>query len=741
VINAILEEESESLEEVTVVGFDTTQKKESVVASITTVNPENLKIPVSNLTTAFAGQIAGVIAYQRSGEPGADDADFYVRGITTFGVNRNPLILIDNVELATTDLARLQPDDIASFSVMKDAAATALYGARGANGVLLITTKQGQEGPPKISFRLEQSLSSPTRKMELADPVTWMKLANEAVLTRNPMGNVLYTEEKIDNTVNGTDPYRYPAVDWMDMLIRENTTTSRYNVQLSGGGKMHRYYISGSLNHDNGIIKVDKRNNFNNHINNTAYSLRSNIELRVTPTTVANVRLSGIFDDFSGPLTGGTALFNSIIKSNTIFFPPYYPATGSYSEIRHIMFGNWENRYSNPYAETVKGYKEKNRSQLLAQIEMKQELDFLTKGLSVRAMMNLSRLSQFSVSRFYTPYWYEQRGVNPITGEYMLNNTNTGTDWLDYEEGDRETNSTLYMEAMANYNRTFGNHSVSGLLVGILREGLYANTGSLQLSLPHRNMGLSGRFTYGFANRYFLEMNFGYNGSERFAAEHRWGFFPSIGAAWNIANEKFWEPLAKTVNLFKLRYSYGLVGNDRIGSDNDRFYYLSEVNMNDGNRSMTFGNRRGDTQTGISMSRDANPNIGWEVARKANYAVELGLWNSLTLIAEYFQENRSNILMGRSYIPQSMGLTYTVQANVGAAVGKGMDISLEYQKSWSKDFWTSFRANFTYATSRYDIYDEPVYEEPWRSWVGKSLSQQYGYIAERLFLTSTLPRL
>jgi TonB-linked SusC/RagA family outer membrane protein len=732
-LTVVLEEKKNELDEVTVVAF-AKQRKKSVIASITTVNAKDLKVPSSNLTTAFAGQMAGMIAYQRSGEPGADDADFYVRGITTFGTNRNPLILIDNVELTKTDLARLSSDDIASFSVMKDATATALYGARGANGVILITTKQGQEGPPKISFRVEQSLAAPTRKVELTDPVTWMQLANEAVLTRNSMGSAPYTEEKIDNTVNGADPLRYPAVDWMDMLIRDNTTSSRYNVQLSGGGKTHRYYISGALNHDNGIMKVDKRNNFNNNINNNSYSLRSNIELQVTPTTTVNARLSGGFDDYSGPLISGTDLFRNIIRSNTVLFPAYYPATGSYSEIRHIMFGNRDNQYYNPYAESVRGYKEKNRSQLLAQVEGQQYLDFITKGLSARVMMNLSRLSQFSVSRAYTPYWYELRGVNPITGEYMINNTNTGTDWLNYGEGDKETNSTFYMEAMANYNRTFGDHSVSGLLVTILREALYANTGSLQLSLPHRNLGLSGRFTYGFSDRYFLEFNFGYNGSERFAANHRWGFFPSVGAAWNLANEKFWEPVANTVNLFKLRYSYGLVGNDQIGSDNDRFYYLSEVNMNDSGRSMTFGSRRGDTQNGISVRRDANPDIGWEISRKANYAVELGLWNNLTVIAEYFHENRTNILMGRSYIPQTMGLTYTIQANTGAAVGKGTDISVEYQKSWTKDFWTSLRANFTYATSRYEIYDEPAYEEPWRSRVGKNLSQQWGYIAERLFV-------
>lgn len=737
VISVTLLEETVGLEELTVVAFGK-QKKESVIGSVTTINPGELKVPSSNLTTSFAGQMAGVIAYQRSGEPGADNADFFVRGITTFGTNKNPLILIDNIELTATDLARLQPDDIESFSVLKDATATALYGARGANGVIFVTTKQGVEGPTKISFRLEQSVSMPTTKVEYADPVTWMQLANEAVLTRNPKGETPFTQEKIDNTINGADPLRYPAVDWMNMLIKDNAFSQRYNVNLSGGGKVARYYVAGSFNQDDGIMKVDKRQNFNTNIDNKSYTVRSNVELRLTPTTNMTVRLSGIFDDYSGPLTSGTDMFNNIIKSNSVLFPAYYPPTSLTSAIKHIMFGNKDNLYYNPYAESVRGYKERNRSQLLAQIEANQTLDFVTKGLSFRAMINISRLSQFSVSRFYNPYWYELAGKDPLTGEYRLFNTNTnGTDWLDYAEeaGDKVTNATTYSEITLNYNRTFGDHMVSGLLVGIGRQSLNANVGSLQLSLPSRNLGLSGRFTYGFLDRYFFEFNFGYNGSERFHKENRFGFFPSAGVAWNVANEKFWEPLADKVNLLKLRYSYGLVGNDQIGSAYDRFYYLSEMNMYNDGRGATFGKRLGEWQSGISIIRDANKKIGWEKSSKSNIGLELGLWNDLTLITEFFHEKRTNILMDRSHIPQTMGLTYVSRANVGEASGSGTDISLEYQKSWSRDFWTSARANFTYAVSQYDVYDEPQYEnQPWRSRVGKPLSQQWGYIAERLFV-------
>jgi TonB-linked SusC/RagA family outer membrane protein len=739
IIAVVMREKAQSLEEVTIVAFGK-MKKESVIGSITTVSPADLKVPSSNLTTAFAGQMAGVIAYQRSGDPGADDADFFVRGITTFGGRRDPLILIDNVELSKTDLARLQPDDIASFSIMKDATATALYGARGANGVILVTTKQGTEGPARISVRVENSLSAPTRKVELADPVTWMQLANEAVLTRNPMGGDVYSQEKIDNTISGRDPLRYPANDWMDMLIRDNTTSQRYNMSISGGGAVARYYVAAALNHDNGIIKVDDRQNFNNNINNNSYSVRSNIELRLSKTTNLNVRLSGSFDDYSGPLAGGNDLFNSIVKSNPVEFPAYFPKTEETEDINHILFGNREGRYTNPYAESLRGYKERNRSQLLAQLELNQKLDFITEGLSARGMMNISRLSQFAVSRFYTPFWYEMSGYNYNTGKYTLTNTNpaAATDWLDYREDERAVNATFYAEAMANYNRAFGDHSVSGLLVGIARSSLDAPAGTLHMSLPYRNLGLSGRFTYAFASRYFAEFNFGYNGSERFDKSHRWGFFPSAGAAWNIANEAFWGNLKETVNVLKLRYSYGLVGNDQIGDATDRFYYLSDVLMNatgDYDKTYRFGRDLTNAKQGIFVRRDANPDITWEISYKQNYAVEIELWqSSLKLIAEYFREKRTNILMPRSYIPNTMGLSYILRSNAGEASGYGTDLSLEYQKNWNSDFWTSARANFTYAVGKYDLYDEPYYKEKWRLRAGKPISQQWGYIAERLFI-------
>lgn len=730
-----LSPKSDELEEVTVVAFGK-QKKESVIGAISTVNPKDLKVPSSNLTTALAGNMAGVIAYQRSGEPGQDNADFFVRGITTFGTNTHPLILIDGVELTSTDLARLRPDDIESFSILKDATATALYGARGANGVILVTTKQGTVGPAKISFRIENSLSAPTQTVDVADPVTYMRMHNEAILTRDPLGIIEYPQEKIEMTEAGKYPLIYPANNWKEMLFKENTMNQRVNLNVSGGGGVARYYVAGSFNRDNGILKVDKRNNFNNNIAINNYDLRTNVNINVTKTTELITRLSANFEEYKGPLRGGADMYNLMIHSNPVLFPAYYPADEDFQYAQHILFGNYNNSKVNPYAEMVRGYKEKSRSQILAQVELKQDLAFITEGLTARGMLNVSRLSQFAVNRAYNPFYYEISRYNRLTGDYKLIETRIGTEYLGYGElpDEREQSSSFYFEGSVNHARTFGKHSISSLLVFQARQTLVANAGSLQLSLPSRNLGLSGRATYSYDSRYFAEFNFGYNGSERFDKNNRFGFFPSAGGAWLISNEDFWADIKPVVNNLKLRYSYGLIGNDQIGTAYDRFFYLSEVNMEDGGRAATFGTEYNTRYNGITINRYANPFISWEKSYKQNFALELGLFDQLSVIAEYFTEKRDNILMTRSSIPNTMGLTATPRANVGEASGKGVDIMLEYQKSWNKDFWTSARANFTYATSRFDVYEEPEYKEPWRSRVGLSLNQATGYIAERLFV-------
>lgn len=731
-----LKNAANELDEVTVVAFGK-QRKESVIGSISTVDVKTLKVPSSNLTTALAGNVAGVIAYQRTGEPGQDNADFFVRGITTFGANTSPLILIDNIELTSTDLARLQPDDIESFSIMKDATATALYGARGANGVIFVTTKRGQEGPAKIFARVETSISAPTDVVELADPVTYMKSYNEAISTRDPLGELMYTYDKIEQTGKpGANRLIYPANDWYDMLFKDFATSYRANVSARGGGKVATYYVSGAYTEDTGVLKVDKRNSFNNNIDDKNYTLRSNVDINVTPTTKLAVRLTGNFRDYQGPLNGGSDVYRQVMHSDPVLFPAYYPVDDEHVGIQHIMFGNYEDgSYINPYANLVKGYKNYQRSQMIAAVQLEQDLKFITKGLSFMTLFNLTRLSEFTVNRQFNPYWYRLDRYDSYTGEYHVNRINeNGTDYLTYSESGKTVKNTMYSETRLNYNRSFGKHDVTGLLVFTASESLTANAGSLQLSLPSRNAGLSGRFTYGYDKRYFVEYNFGYNGSERFHKSHRWGFFPSAGLAWMMSNEKWFKPLTKVVSNLKLRYSYGLVGNDNIGSSSNRFYYLSEMSMNNSGLGASFGETSNVSYNGIGVVRYANEAITWEKSYKSNYALELGLFKKLDIIAEYFTEHRTDIFMQRADIPNTMGLQAAVYGNIGQARSKGIDIQADYKQAWASGLWASARANFTYSTGKYDVYEEPTYPESYRQHAGRSIRQTWGYIAERLFV-------
>jgi TonB-linked SusC/RagA family outer membrane protein len=728
------------LDEVTVVAFGK-QKKESVISAIQTIDVKDLVVPSSNLTTAFAGRIAGMISYQTSGEPGNDDASFFIRGVTTFGTGKvDPLILIDNVEVTTSDLAKLHPDDLQSFSILKDATATALYGSRGANGVILITTKEGKEGKAKVSFRLENSWSSPTSKLEMADPITYMRLANEATSTRNPLAPVPYSESKIDNTLRGTNPYVYPAVNWMDMLVKDVTMNQRANLSISGGGTVARYYVAGSFSQDNGILNVDKRNSFNNNVNYKKYMLRSNININITKSTEMIVRLSGSFDDYQGPLDGGSNLYQRILNVSPVRFPAYFEPDTKFMNAGHILFGNSENiNYLNPYARMLQGYKNSSTSTMMAQLELKQDFNQWIKGLTARLMFNTSRYGAFDMSMAYNPFYYEVLGYDKPKDAYSLfeMNSTSGHDYLQYYPGGKTLNSSMYGEASAAYNRTFEEkHDVSGMLVGIIRNYITANAGSLAASLPNRNLGLSGRFTYGYDKRYFGEFNFGYNGSEKFDKGHRWGFFPSVGVGWTVSNEPFWEGLKNTVSLLKIRGTYGLVGNDQIGST--RFFYLSNVNPSGGGNFQTGIDFNGLNLSGYSIANYANPNIGWEISRKSNLGIELGLFDGkLEIQADLFKEHRTNILMNRSDVTDEMGLWGIPQVNIGKADGKGVDVSLDYKHNINRDWWLVGRANFTYARSVYDFYEESDYAAigaPWKLHAGQPVSQEWGYVAERLFI-------
>jgi len=756
-LDVMMKNSESTLEEVTVVAYGT-QKKTSVVSSITTIEPEELKGPTSNLTTMMAGRVSGMIAYQRSGEPGADNAQFFIRGLGTFGTGKqDPLILIDGIESTQNDMARLQPDDIASFNVLKDATAAAVYGARGANGVVLILTKSGRSGETKFSLRAESSVSSNTKNFQFADNITYMKLANEAVLTRNPLSGLPYHQSKIDATAAGENELLYPNNNWIDQLIKDYTINNRYNLNVSGGGPKARYYVAGTYNIDNGVLKVDGLNNFNNNIKLKNYSVRSNVNINLTNTTEAIIRVYGQFDDYSGPvggydsdgkrINGGQRIFNQAIWSNPVMFPAVYPSSLS-PYTTHPMFGNAPSSsstlYVNPYAEMVKGYSEYNSSTLQTQLELKQDLKFLTEGLNARLMTYARRYSYFDVSRQYNPFYYY--GSEQPDGSIGLISLNpgglgsigtTGTEYLGYSEGNKELNSTFYLEAALNYSRTFNEkHAVGGLLITTMRNYLSGNAGSLQLSLPSRNQGVSGRATYAYDNRYLAEFNFGYNGSERFASNDRFGFFPSFGLGYVVSNEKYFEPFKDYINSLKLRATYGLVGNDQIGESGDRFFYMSEVNMNNDTYGATFGEQYLYRRPGVLVSRYANPMITWERSEQANLGLDMRFLDAIDLTVEIYKNSRSNILTARTYIPSTMGLQAAVRANTNKLESKGIDLSISSYKDLGNTWYLQTRGNFTYATNKVLINDEPTYDsdESYRYRVGLSSNQTFGYIAERLFV-------
>lgn len=771
-IDVRLDIDAQGLEEVVVVGFGE-QKKASMVSSVTSVNVEAIKVSSSNFTNSIAGQVAGMIAFQQSGEPGmgSDNTSFFIRGLATFGSGkRDPLILIDGVESSPTDMARLQADDISDFSVLKDAAASSIYGARGANGVVLINTKLGKTGAAKYSFRAESRISTNTKNFQLSDNITYMELENEAITTRNAESLPRYTQNKIRSTAAGEDPYLYPDNDWLKQLVKPYTVNQAYNLNISGGTEKGRYYIAGTYNIDNGNLKVDPINDFNNNIRLQNYSIRSNIDLNLTDNTTLITRLYGQFDDYTGPIggwvqedwgqryaSGGEWIFLHSIWTNPVMFPATYPSE-KLPFINHPLFGsavvatgNSATMLTNPYALMVKGYQTYKTSNIMPQVELRQKLNFITPGLSARGMSYLRRFSFYRQDRSYNPFYYMPVVTN-TDGEYSLYPLNDGdvgsvfsgedvigTEYLDYQPGDKNVNSNFWVQVALDYNRTFNEkHAVGGMLLAYRSHYETGNPSTLINSLPSRNEGISGRFTYGFDNRYMAEFNFGYNGSERFNEAHRYGFFPSAGIGYNISNEAFFSGLKYYISNLKLRATYGIVGNDQIGNPDQRFLYLSNVNLNHSGYSASFGEGVGPVyqRNGIAILRYANPAITWETSRQVNLGFDMSvLDNRYSLIVDFFRQNRSSILQYISNVDATYGLMATPQSNYGEARSQGFDLSLDGQQRLGRNLLMTIRGTFTYATSEVIKTDEIAFSEElsYRSRVGYPITQEWGYIAERLF--------
>ncbi|MBJ6369607.1 TonB-dependent receptor [Snuella sedimenti] len=741
-INIILEEDLEQLGEVVLVGYGT-QKKESVVSAITTVKPADLKIPSSNLTASFSGVIPGLISFQTSGEPGADNAAFFIRGVTTFGYANSPLILIDGMESTTDDLARIDVDDIADFSIMKDATSAALYGSRGANGVILINTKDGVKGKAKVSFKFENYASSNVTDIEFADPVTYMILNNEAVQTRRGLSNqstvaLPFTQNQIDAVASGTNKNVFPAVDWRDKLFKDKAVNQRLNLNVSGGGDVAKYYLSVTYTRDTGILKIDDRNDYNTGIKLNKFQIRSNNILNITKTLEARVQTYIAVDDYTGPLGGASSLFKKVANASPVLFPAYYEPDQANLYNPNILFGNFDDgSYINPYTESIKGYRDYTRSKLNAQINLKQKI---TEEISLRAKIGYDRNSYFELNRQMTPAFYNIGSYDELSDVYtlkFLNEESNPENVLSFVGSPSNVSTVFYGEFAANYNKTFLDiHDFTAMLVSTIRESADNTATDLQSSLPKRNLSLAGRFSYALKSKYFLEFVFGYNGSERFAKKERFGYFPSLGFGWDISKENFWKNIKPIVNKFKITSTYGLVGNDNIGSASDRFFYLSLVNLSANGRSATFGENYGYNLNGVDITRYENSDITWETAKKFNLGLQLGLFkNKIEINADYFSEKRENIFTQRAAVPSSLGLTADIFANSGAAKSQGVEFSLKLRENWGKNWWIQGTGNFTYAKGVYTQFDEPDYSStPWLSVIGNRINQAYGYVVERLFV-------
>ncbi|MFY9243882.1 MAG: TonB-dependent receptor [Polaribacter sp.] len=736
-INVILKEALDQLEEIQIVAFSK-QKKNSVIGSITTVKVTDLKQPTANLTNSLAGQISGLISYQRSGEPGQDNAAFFIRGVTTFGFNNSPLILLDGLQITSDDLARLEPDNIASFSIMKDATATSLYGARGANGVVLVTTKEGKKGKARVSVRYENSISSPSKVNSFLGAVDYMELYNRAERSRDQSANLLYSKQKIEGTRNGLDPNLYPDINWHKELFNDFAINRRFNANINGGGEVAQYYLSVTSANEKGLLKVDPLNNFNNNIDINRSNLRANININLTKTTKVSAKFYSLFERYNGPIVSASDIFRQVAQANPANFPKVFETDEITQFFNHTLFGNKGNGgFPNPYAESVKGFRDRFANTTLAQFQVNQDLSFITEGLKMRAMASVRTYTENQNERSFTPFFYGLSEIETPTGIVnTLYQIQEGTEFLNNPTVNNYGNSNFYYEGVLEYNRNFNEkHEVGGLLVTYFQEALNTIGGNTAFStLPSRNMGISGRASYSYDSRYFGEFNFGYNGSEKFAEKNRFGFFPSIGIGWIISNEPYFQKNIPSVNMLKLRYTYGLVGNDGISSPSDRFFYLSDVNLNNGGTGYTFGTDYNNYYNGFIINRYANENVTWEVATKSNIGLELGLFKKINLIADFFTEHRRNIYMEREFIPETSGLTTVISSNIGEVKTNGIDLSLDYNHAFNGDFYITARGNFTYSTNKILVNGEPEFQNKNLSRIGYPVNQQWGYIAERLFV-------
>lgn len=725
IYDVTLEEQVNELEETVIVGYGT-QRKISNIGAQSSMKMEDIKTPSASLTTTLAGRLAGVVAVQRTGEPGKDAADIWIRGISTPNTS-SPLVLVDGVERSFNDI---DPEDIESLTTLKDASATAVYGVRGANGVILIKTKPGKVGKPTVSADYYESFTRFTKMVDLADGITYMNAANEAM--RNDGIATKYTEDQIRNTIAGKDPYLYPNVDWLKEIFNDWGHNRRVNVNVRGGSEKVAYYASVSYFNETGMTVTDKNiNTYDSKMKYSRYNFTTNLNIDVTPTTKVEIGAQGYLGEGNYPAISSADLYNAAMSISPVEYPKMFFVNGD----AYVPGTSTNNNFNNPYSQaTRRGYDNLTKNQIYSNLRVTQNLDMLTKGLKLTAMYAFDVYNEIHVhqDRAESTYNFLDTSVPyDMNGQPILQRIYEGSNVLSYKQ-ETSGNKKTYLEASLNYDRTFNDdHRVSALFLFNQQSKLLYPKGTLEDAIPYRMMGIAGRATYSWKDRYFAEFNIGYNGAENFSPKHRFGTFPAFGVGWVVSNEKFWQPLSKAVSFLKIRYTDGKVGNSEV-SDR-RFMYLDQMKEN-GDYGYKFG-PNGTKWAGyetVNMAVD----LIWEESRKQDLGIDLKLFNDdLSIVFDLFKERRENILLKREHsMPSFLGYnTSAPYGNIGIIENKGFDGTIEYNKRINKDWVIALRGNVTFNKDKWIQGELPEQKYEWMNQYGRNINGAKGYVAEGLF--------
>ena len=692
-----------------------TQKKASVIGSITTIDAGQLQAPIGQLSTGLAGKLAGVVAVQHTGEPGSS-AEFWIRGVNTFGANATPLILVDGVE-RSMDLVDVE--DIASFSILKDATATALYGVRGANGIVLITTKRGAESKPKVCVKFESGITSPTQLPKMASAEQFIDYLN----TMQPGTIDDYARRMY---LSGEDPDLYPNVDWIHEIFKDQAMTTKANVNVTGGTKNIRYYAGGSYYFEDGIFNVERNDRYNSQMNYSRFNFRTNVDINITPSTTLGMDLSTQFTKKNQPGTALSNIYNYVMQITPIGFPKVFSdGTLSNPEVG-----------SNPYNMINNmGYATIDTQNAQSTVALTQDFsEIITEGLTAKVQLSWDARTASSVTNGILPRVY-YKAWDDEAKDYVYVPQNNTAGYINVSSSNQSGYTILNLEASANYERTFGSaHRVSAMFLYYIRNRENTHPGfEYWETFPRKSMGVAGRATYSYLDRYFAEFNFGYNGSENFSPGHRFGFFPSAALGWIVSNENFWEPIKNTISLLKFKASIGKVGNDQIGGGR-RFGYNTTMDIT-GIGGFSWGEKQPSYVTGVATGEIGNPDIVWEEALKRNVGVELNLFRDhLKFQFDYFNDYRSGIFIERKSLPSAVGLRKTQYTNIGEMLNQGFDLSGQFDWLFDNGLSLSARGNYTFNRNRRVYDDKPDQVWKYQNTAGFANNQQRGLIAEGLFM-------